>query len=226
MSGLELAWLGRLPYAEALEMQRRRREAVLAGEAAEALWALEHDPVVTTGRRAAAGLPDAAWLAARGVELVVTERGGLATFHGPGQLVVYAIVDAGRRGLGPRRLVEALEQGVIDWLGARGLAAGRREGYPGVWVPSPASPAGLDKIAAVGLHFRRGVSMHGLALNLRTDLRGFSLIVPCGITDASVTRLAEHDPQAPSPEQAAPAVLDAIRGHLLRASLDASGATR
>ncbi len=220
---IELAWLGRVPYREALERQRARREAVLAGEAPEALWALEHDPVVTTGRRPPAGLPDAAWLAARGVELVSTERGGLATWHGPGQLVVYAIIDAGARGMGPRVLVGALEQGLIDWLGARGQAATRREGYPGVWVPSARSPAGLDKIAAIGLHFRRGVSMHGLALNLRPDLSAYGLIVPCGITDASVTSLARQDPEAeaaPSPEVAAASVLSAVRARILEASLD------
>jgi len=223
---LERAWLGRVPYGEALDAQRTRREAVMAGRAPEVLWALEHDPVITTGRREPEGLPDAAWLAERGVALFRSERGGLLTWHGPGQLVVYAIVDAAGRGLGPRALVGALEQGVIDWLAARGQEATRRAGYPGVWLPSPDSPAGLDKIAAVGLHFRRGISMHGLALNLRAALDGFALIVPCGIHDARPLSLHERDPLAPSPADAAPAVLDAIAARILAAGLDASATSR
>lgn len=218
MIQIEAAWLGRIPYAEALAAQRARREAVLAGQAPETLWALEHDPVITTGRREPAGLPDEAWLAARGVALARTERGGLLTWHGPGQLVVYAIIDAVGRGLGPRALVEALEQGVIDWLVARGQEATRRPGYPGVWLPSPASSAGLDKIAAVGLHFRRGVSMHGLALNLRAERDGFDLIVPCGITDARPLSLHERDPAAPTPAEAAHAVLAAVSARILGSS--------
>lgn len=203
------AWLGRVPYAEALQAQRDRREAILAGQAPEILWALEHAPVLTTGRRAPAGLPDRAALASRGVDLHETERGGLATWHGPGQLVVYALIDAGRRGLGVRGLVTALEQGVITWLGAQGLPAGRREGYPGVWVQGT-SPAGLDKICAVGLHFRRGVSMHGLALNLTADLGAYRWFTPCGITDAGVTRLVDHRPDGPAPQAAAPGLCAAL----------------
>lgn len=203
------AWLGRVPYASALERQRARREAILAGEATEVLWALEHDPVVTTGRRPAS--LDEGRLRAAGLDVVATERGGLATWHGPGQLVVYALIDAARRGLGPRALVCALEKGVIDWLGARGVRATTRPGFPGVWIPSPAPPSGLDKICAVGLHFRRGVSMHGLALNLSPDLRAFSLFTPCGVSDAGVTSLAALLGDAPTPEEAAADVVEAIR---------------
>lgn len=206
---IEVAWLGRVPYREALARQRARREAVIAG-APEALWLLEHDPVVTTGRRDAGDL-DAEALARAGIDLVATERGGLATWHGPGQLVGYLIVDLHRRRLGVRGLVTALEQGLIDWLGAQGVAAGRREGYPGVWV-------GRDKIAALGLHFRLGVSLHGFALNLTNDLDGFARIVPCGITDGGVTRLADRIPAAPSPWDAHLAVAEAIVGALVRAA--------
>lgn len=218
---IERRWLGRVPYGEALEAQRARREALMAGQASEALWALEHDPVITTGRRAAAGLPDEVWRTTHGVALYETERGGLATWHGPGQLVVYAILDAGGRGHGPRSLVAALEDGLIAWLAGQGAAATRRAGYPGVWVPSSTSPAGLDKIAAVGLHFRRGFTLHGLALNLCPDLRGFDAIVPCGISDASVTSLERVLGRAPGPEEAAAAVLDAVLARILRRDLDA-----
>jgi lipoyl(octanoyl) transferase len=178
----ELAWLGPVPYGEALTRQRARRDAVLARQAPEAVWLLEHDPpVVTVGRRPAPGNPSPEALAARGIEHVATERGGLATWHGPGQLVGYLIVDAGGRGLGVRGMVAAIEQAVIDWLGGEGIEAERRAGWPGVW-------AGRDKICALGLHFRRGISMHGFALNLCPDLEaGFGVILPCGIVDGGVT---------------------------------------
>ena len=177
-------WLGRLAYADALEKQRARRDAVLAGEAPEVIWLLEHDPpVVTVGRRPAPGTPTASFLLSRGTDYARIERGGLATWHGPGQLVAYLIVDAGTRRLGVRRLVAAVESAVIVWLQGEGIVAGLRPGYPGVWV-------GEDKICALGFHFRRGVSMHGLALNLCPDLAsGFGLIVPCGVSDGGVTSL-------------------------------------
>ncbi|MFT5685089.1 MAG: lipoyl(octanoyl) transferase [Myxococcota bacterium] len=192
-------WLGRTPYGEALVAQRTHRAAILAGEAQEVIWLLEHDPVVTVGRRPAPGTPSPETLAAQGVAFHAVERGGLATWHGPGQLVAYLMVDAATRRIGVKGLVCAVEQGVITWLSQRGVQAQRRGGYPGVWV--------LDgipqKICAVGMHFRRGVSMHGIALNLSPDLSGFSLITPCGITDGGVTTLARLQGTAPTPEQAA-----------------------
>lgn len=195
-------WLGRLGYRWAWRLQGLRREAVIAGRAPEALWLLEHDPVITTGRRPVAGLPD-------DVEVVRTERGGLATWHGPGQLVAYVILDVGSRGLGVRRTVHALEEGVIALLGSWGVDAGRRLGFPGVWV-------GRDKVCAVGLHFRRGVSMHGLALNLDPELSCFDRIVPCGITDGGVTSVARILGHAPRPVDAADALgrylVDTLRG--------------
>ncbi len=211
MKPLVAAWLGRVPYADALVAQRARRAAVITGEAPEILWLLEHDPVITTGRRDVGALPDAETLAAHGVALFHTERGGLATWHGPGQLVGYLIVDLPSRGLKVRRVVAAVEQGVIDWLSARGVAASRRAGYPGVWV-------GRDKICAVGMHFSRGVSMHGFALNLTNELTGYRWIVPCGIVDGGVTRLVALQADAPTPEFAWEGVAGAIRAALERAS--------
>lgn len=186
MSGLAWEWRGRVPYATARQDALALREAIVAGEGTEAVWCLEHPPVITTGRRHPGPLPDAATLAATGTELVRTERGGLATWHGPGQLIVWPIVDIGRRRIGVRDFVRLLEDTVMGWLGEQGLAACRRPGAPGVWVRE----AGWQKVCAVGLHISRGVSVHGLALNLRPDLAGFSLIVPCGIADAGVTSLA------------------------------------
>lgn len=196
MTDLCWSWLGRIPYAEALERQRHWRSAVISGERPEVLWLLEHDPVITTGRRGVPDLPPAETLASKGIALHHTERGGLATYHGPGQLTVYAIVDCLSRGMGPKGAIHAMEQGVIDWLDSVGVDGTRRPGFPGVWV-------GTDKICAVGMHFRLGVSMHGIAINLTTDLAAFELITPCGITDGGITSLAQLGGTAPQPEDAA-----------------------
>ncbi len=201
---LAWAWLGRVPYRDALEAQRARREAVLAGGAEPVLWLLEHDPVVTEGRRPAQGglAPEA--LARLGIDHVRTERGGLATYHGPGQLVGYLICPLARFGQTVKGTVAALEDALIAWLAGLGVRAGRRPGYPGVWV-------GRDKIAALGLHFRQGVSMHGFALNCTADLSPLGLIVPCGITDGGITSLARLlGEAAPRPADAAPSVAEAV----------------
>lgn len=206
-------WLGRVPYRAALEAQRLRREAILVGEAPEAIWLLEHDPVITTGRRAVDDLPDASALLAAGVDLVPTERGGLATWHGPGQLVAYLLLDVGGRRGTVHGTVSALESACIAWLAGQGIEAGRREGAPGVWV-------GRDKIAALGLHFRRGVSMHGLAINLRPDLTGFAWITPCGIRDGGVTSVLALKGASPTPEAAWSGLGDAILAALVASGLD------
>lgn len=201
---IAVEWVGLVPYLEMLERQRARREAVIEGREPEVLWLVEHPPVVTLGRRG--GAADLA--SAAGVEVVATERGGLATWHGPGQLVGYPIVDAGRRGWAVKGVVAGIEEGLISWLAGRGVAAGRREGWPGVWV-------GTDKIAALGLHFRRGVSLHGFALNLDLGPEAFRGIVPCGVSDGGVTCLRELTGVTLRPaevaEEVGRAVLDAIR---------------
>jgi lipoyl(octanoyl) transferase len=192
-------WLGTVPYGEALERQRAYREQVIAGTAAEAIWLLEHPPVLTTGRRAVKDLPPRALFESRGIEVYETERGGLATYHGPGQLVAYVFVDAFRRGLGVRGTVDALEGAVISWLRAQGVGAERDCEHRGVWV-------GAEKVCAVGLHFRKGVSMHGLALNLTTNLEPYALFTPCGIEDRGVTSLERLTGRSPTPREAADAV--------------------
>ncbi|MEZ4319755.1 MAG: lipoyl(octanoyl) transferase LipB [Myxococcota bacterium] len=174
-------WLGRVPYTEALEWQRARRESVIAGEAGEVLALLEHPAVVTTGRREAG---DLAGVHAAGIPVVPTERGGLATWHGPGQLVGYPILDIGRHGLGVRAFVSLVEDVLVGALDEVGIQACRREGFPGVWV-------GEAKIASIGLHFRRGVSMHGFALNLTADLSDFGRFTACGIEGVRLTSAAE-----------------------------------
>ncbi|MBK9647849.1 MAG: lipoyl(octanoyl) transferase LipB [Deltaproteobacteria bacterium] len=200
-----------MPYEVAWARQRALRAEILAGQGTEQLALLEHRAVVTFGKREAPGNPDPEALRARGVEVFKTERGGLATWHGPGQLVGYLLFDCGRRGLGVRRLVERLEDGLIAYLGGLGVIAGRREGYPGVWV-------GDDKIAALGLHIQRGVTMHGFALNLRLGPEAYPGIIPCGITEGGVASLDRLIPDAPGPEEAAPDVAAAVIAALAQAA--------
>ena len=162
---------------------------------------LEHEPVVTTGRRGVAQLP------ARGIDVVRTERGGLATWHGPGQLMAYVLIDLRARGLAVKQLVAGMEDAVMHWLGTQGIEGHRRCGFPGVWV-------GEDKICAVGIHIRRGVSMHGLALNLHNDLAGYRDIIPCGIVDGGVTTVALQTGVRPDvagvAREVGPALVDAL----------------
>ncbi len=199
--GFDVAWLGRVDYAEALELQRAAREAVIAGRGPERLLLLEHPPTVTLGRRG--GDVDAAALSRAGVPVVASERGGLATVHAPGQLVVYLIADVARRRWRVPEVVGALEAAVIAWLATRGVAASRRAGAPGVWVADA-------KIAAIGLHLAHHVSMHGLALNLSPDLTLFERIVPCGLVGLRATSVLEVVGEAPTVADAAPEVGAAV----------------
>ncbi len=197
--------LGLVEYDEALAWQHDRAGRVRAGEP-ETVALLEHPPVYTLGMRGdpAHVLAPAEWLAARGARVVRTDRGGDVTFHGPGQLVIYAILDLRARGLGPADYIRALESCVIATANGCGVEAARTPGRPGVWV-------GGAKIAAVGVRIRGGVSMHGLALNVATDLGWFDAIVPCGIADAGVTSLArELGGACPPAEEVASAFLDAF----------------
>ena len=181
MTELAWRWRGRIGYEQALLEQRDHRDGILAGTQTEEVWLLEHDSVVTLGKRGAEGV-DGEALAAQGIPVVQTERGGLATYHGPGQLVVYPLVNLAKRGWGVRAFVHALEAETMAWLSELGVDAGRRAGAPGVWVAG-------DKVAAVGLHIRKGVSAHGLSLNLTTSLLPYGHFIPCGIRDAGVTSL-------------------------------------
>ena len=200
---IPFAWWGSdRPYTQVLEQQRQTRDAVVEGRGDEVLALLSHREVVTCGRRDPDGL-DRQALRARGVEVVRTERGGLATWHGPGQLVGYLICDVGRRRLGVRHTVHAIEQGLMDWLGERGVVGERDCGRPGVWVPG-------GKVAAIGLHFRRGVTMHGFALNLRVDPARWTGFVPCGLVDRRPISLDHLLPDAPTPLEAHASVASAV----------------
>jgi len=206
---IQAQWLGSQPYRWAHRLQRLRRQAVIAGLAPEVLWTMEHPPTLTTGRRAVPDLRPDLWKA-RGVDVVATERGGLATWHGPGQLVGYLIVNVGRRGVGVWDTVCAVELGLISWLEGQGIAAARDREHRGVWV-------GGSKIAAIGMHFRKGVSMHGFSLNVCNDLSAFSKFTPCGIPDASVTSMRVCGVDT-TPFRVAPPVGRAVLGSLCDAS--------
>lgn len=173
---------GRVPYAEAWEMQRAAADTLRSGEGPETLFLLEHPPVVTLGRRARTDgnlrIPREE-LVARGIEVVDTDRGGDVTYHGPGQLVGYPVLDLRRRRSGPRRHLWQMEEVLIGVLADFGVAARREAPHTGVWTDH-------GKIAAMGIRVSAGVSLHGFALNVNADLGPFGLIVPCGITGRPV----------------------------------------
>jgi lipoyl(octanoyl) transferase len=196
---LHVRWLGRIAYREAWELQRRlvaQRAEDLIGDQ---LLLLEHDPVLTLGRHADEShvLAGPAELARRGIEVLRVERGGEVTYHGPGQLVAYPIVALDRRSLLLRPFVRALEAAMIDTCRAFGVAAGRRERHPGCWCdPDGPEPR---KIGALGIRVERGVSYHGIALNVSVDLDDFGLIDPCGMAGLRSTSIALEagEPTAP-----------------------------
>ncbi len=196
-SRLEVVDLGRISYADAYTIQRAAQEDVIAardalapegsrGASAGRIYLLEHDPaVVTVSRRVGAAQnvlvsPDR--LAALGIDLVETDRGGDVTWHGPGQIVVYLVLDLNRLGLRIHAYLRLLEQAVIDALADLGVVAQRDESATGVWV-------GGRKICAMGVRLSRWVSMHGIALNVDPNLSQFDLIVPCGLVGRGVTSL-------------------------------------
>lgn len=183
MLPIRIQRLGRVPYLDGLRLQEEARARVLAGGDDEGLL-LEHDPVVTLGKRG--GLVDEAALARLGTPVVRTDRGGFATWHGPGQVVAYPIVDTLRAKVGVRRLVRALGSlmlAVASDLGLHDLLYDDER--PGVYREG-------KKIGSLGLHLSRGVTMHGLALNVCNDLDGFRAIVPCGYADLQVSTVSRE----------------------------------
>ena len=207
MAYVHLILPARIPYAEGLELQRRVVEARKAGLIGDTLLLLEHPPVLTLGRNAqrAHVLASNELLAAKGIELHEINRGGDVTYHGPGQLVGYPIVDLrgdlpGKRGphLGPVDFVRLLEEVLIRVCGEFGVPAQRIKGRTGVWTLAHGT-AVERKVAAIGIHVSQGVTSHGFALNVATDLRDFAWIVPCGIADREVTSLELESPREPPP---------------------------
>jgi lipoyl(octanoyl) transferase len=219
---LEVHWLGRVPYREAWEIQRALAAARADDRIADQLLLLEHPAVLTLGRHADEShvLAPAAELARRAIEVLRVERGGEVTYHGPGQLVAYPILALAARGLLLRPLVRALEGAMADTCAALGVAAGRRDGHPGCWV----DPDGFQprKIGALGVRVERGVTYHGIALNVDPDLRDFDLIDPCGMPGVPSTSIAaEAGRPAEAPSTTAVAVAAAHFAAALAARLDA-----
>jgi lipoyl(octanoyl) transferase len=189
---LQARWLGRVDYRIAWQMQHDLVAARAAGEVEDQLLLLEHPPVLTLGRQAdeshvRAPRPE---LDRLGIDLIRVERGGEVTYHGPGQLVAYPIIRLAGRALLLRPFVRSLEQAMAETCSAFGVTAGRRDGYPGCW-------AGLDegrprKLGALGLRVERGVSYHGIALNVTTRLADYDLIDPCGMPGVEVSSIARE----------------------------------
>lgn len=181
-----------MDYRDAWDLQHELVEKRRAGEIADQLLLLEHPAVLTLGRQSDPVhiLASEDVLAARGIEVVRVERGGEVTYHGPGQLVAYPIIRLAERGVLLRPFVRLLEQSMIDTAAGYGVDAARRDGYPGVWCdPDTDNPR---KLGALGLRVEGGVTYHGIALNVNTDLAAFKLIDPCGIGDAEVTSISRE----------------------------------
>ena len=200
---------GIVPYEEAREAQRRLQGERQRGEVPDVLLLLEHPPVYTRGRRATAEeLPMGAdWYERQGIEVLDTDRGGRVTYHGPGQLVAYPIVSLVPYGDDVHEYVRRLEQVMIGALGEHGVEAGLIDGLTGVWTQTagrradkltedqhlgPSTPRGARKIGSIGVHVSRGVTTHGLAVNVNNDLQPFEWIVPCGIEGVAMTSLARE----------------------------------
>jgi lipoyl(octanoyl) transferase len=186
-------WLGRIGYRDAWRLQKELVDHRAEGAIGDRLLLLEHDAVLTLGRQASEAhiLAKPRELARRGIEVIRVERGGEVTYHGPGQLVAYPIIRLGERRLLVRPLVAALEAAMIETCARFGVAAFRRDGHPGCWVEGERGRA-QRKIGALGLRIERGVSYHGIALNIDPDLRDFELIDPCGTPGLVSSSIAEE----------------------------------
>ena len=189
-----------MPYKECWQLQQSLFESRLEqrrrgeqGEDCGTILTVEHTPVYTLGKSGKQSnmLIPQSYLESLGAEFFHIDRGGDITFHGPGQIVGYPILDLEREGMGLRAYIEAIEQTVIDTLADYGIAAGRSQGAAGVWL-APHRGRPLRKICAIGVRSSRYVTMHGFALNVNTNLDWFELINPCGFTDRGVTSIAKE----------------------------------
>jgi lipoyl(octanoyl) transferase len=199
MKPARLLNLGRVPYPEAWDLQRSLASGVLTGEIPDAVMLLEHPPVITLGRRAEDGelhVPDGA-----DVEIVETDRGGKSTYHGPGQLVCYPILDLTRHGQDVKKYCRDLEEALIKTLSAVGVEATRIEGLTGIWLERPPR-----KIASIGVHIAKWITTHGYALNVDLDPAPFTeWITACGLEDTAFTTIAR--------ELGRPVSVDEVRPH-------------
>ena len=207
--GAYLMSLGLVPYGEAFELQRSLAGAVSQGAIPETVIFLEHPPVITIGRRTETDrelhIPENA-----AVEIAETDRGGKSTFHGPGQLVCYPILDLANHGKDVKLYVRNLEEALIRTLAASELEAQRIEGLTGVWMP-PSGGTGPRKIASSGVHVSRWVTTHGYALNVDLDPAPFTeWITACGLEDAAFTTMAQELDRGITVEDVRPAAVEAM----------------
>jgi lipoate-protein ligase B len=214
---LQIEWMGRIGWPEALEVQRKRLEARRAGAGPDTLLLLEHPPVITLGRRSEPAhlrVPRAA-LAARGIAVHEAARGGSATYHGPGQLVGYLILDLAARGAADvHRFLRGIETDLMAAIGALGVAARVLPGRTGVFAA--AGTGRPRKLASIGVGLRGWISFHGFALNVCLDPADFAPIVPCGLADVEIGTLARELGSAAPPdlmERAREAVAAAFAAH-------------
>ncbi len=199
---MTVRWLGTVAYPEGLALQNDLVDRRRGGEAGDTVLLLEHEPVYTIGRtrdrtslRGGGELPH---------PVFETNRGGQATFHGPGQLVGYLILDLAERGRDLHDYLRQIESLLIEFAGRFGIEAARREGLTGVWVED-------RKLASIGVGVRKWVSMHGFGLNVSSDLSGYEAIVPCGIADVTMTSLSRESGREISVEEAASEIEPLIR---------------
>lgn len=208
--GAYLMSLGLVPYGEAFELQRSLAGAVSQGAIPDTVIFLEHPPVVTVGRRtetAELHIPEDAE-----VEIAETDRGGKSTFHSPGQLVCYPILDLERHGKDVKLYVRSLEEALVRTLDAFDLGGTTIEGLTGVWMP-PGGGQGPRKIASIGVHVSRWVTTHGYALNVDLDPAPFTeWITACGLEDAAFTTMARELDRPLTVEEVRPAAIAAIAG--------------
>jgi lipoate-protein ligase B len=204
---LEVRRLGRVPYAQALELQEELRARIGRGEAPETILLLEHPDVITYGRGAKGGntLRSDTDLRRLGYDVFHVNRGGDVTWHGPGQLVGYPLLDLERHGADVHRYLRALEGALIAALAGFGIAARRREGYAGVWLDE------RRKIASIGVGVRRWLTLHGFALNVGCDLSRFEVIVPCGLAGVQMVSMASVLEREVDFAEVASCVEDALR---------------
>lgn len=195
-------WLGTIAYPEGLKLQNELVERRLRGEIDDTILLLEHEPVYTIGRsrdrsslRAVEALP---------YPVFETNRGGQATYHGPGQLVGYLILDLTTRGRDLHDYLRRIEGVLIEFAARYGISAKRREGLTGVWVEE-------RKLASIGVGVRKWISMHGFGLNVSRDLSGYEAIVPCGINGVTMTSLSRESGQEIAVEEAARAIEPLLR---------------
>ena len=198
---------GFVPYGAMYDMQIERRDAVIRGDAPSTLFLLQHEPVYTMGRDSRAGhlLISREECQSRGIQLTHTSRGGDITWHGPGQMVAYPILDLKAWNFSIRAYLRALEESVIRLLADYDIKAGRIKGLTGVWV-------GEAKVAAIGVAVRRWVTWHGLSLNVEPDMQAYEWIIPCGLVGRPVTSMRELLGDAPSVEE----VMDQFEDHFRR----------